>query len=149
MCLDYQYYKSYSSPNPGNLPGEGRTERPSVPVPQCLCPQATTVGPLLISPGSKTLACFEAQFHFLICCFFKPKSLEHKIKRKMQLKSQVKHSLLKVTDFPLQNRIDGLTDLRRTINVYIFLADMFPSCLAVSVMTALSSEKGLLFGISK
>lgn len=115
MCLDYCYCKSSSSLNSGNLPGDGRRERPSVPV-----PQATTVSPLLISAGSKALACFEAQFHFLICCFFKPKRLEHKIIRKIWLKSQVKHSLLKVTDFPLQNRIDSLTDLCKTINVYFF-----------------------------
>lgn len=60
----------------------------------------------------------------------------------------MKHSLLKVTDFPLQNGIDGLTDFWEEIDIYFF-TDVFPACLAIAVITVLTTEKGLLFGISK
>ena len=48
----------------------------------------------------------------------------------------------------MQNGKDSLTDFQGNQRLF-FHSNVFSACLAIAMWTALTSEKGLLFGISK
>lgn len=85
---------------------------------------------------------------FSYVAFFGPERLEYDRNNEVVNNRGWKHSLLKVTDFPLQNGKDSLTDFQGNQHLF-FHTHVFPACLAIAMWTALTSEKGLLFGISK